>query len=85
MDLDKLYFFLNSTRVMKIALSLLSNGGEGGGDLDPPDPHIVHVLSFDKMSHKDISNVVYMYCINIPVHVLKNGNNTSHNVKYHKL
>lgn len=47
MDLDKLYFFLNSTRVMKIALSLLSNGGEGGGDLDPPDPHIVHVLSFD--------------------------------------
>lgn len=70
-------------RVMKIVLSLLSNGGEGGGDLDPPDPHIVHVLSFDKMSHKDISNVVYMYCINI--HVLKNGNNTSHNVKYHKL
>lgn len=75
---------------MKIVLSLLSNGGEGG-DLDPPDPHIVHVhivhivhvLSFDKMSHKDISNVVYMYCINI--HVLKNGNNTSHNVKYHKL
>lgn len=49
-------------RVMKIALSLLSNGGEGGGgDLDPPDPHIVHVLSFDKTSHKDISNVLYQY------------------------
>lgn len=29
-DLDKLYFFLNSTKLIKIALSLLNTKGEGG-------------------------------------------------------
>lgn len=70
-------------RVMKIVLFLLSNGGEGGGDLDFFDFYIVYVLSFDKMSYKDIFNVVYMYCINI--YVFKNGNNILYNVKYYKL
>lgn len=85
-DLDKLYFFLNSTKLIKIALSLLNTKGERGG-LDSPAPApppifpiFVHVLSFDKMNHKDISNGVYM-CNN--AHVLQYGKNTSH--QYHKL
>lgn len=58
-------------------------GRGGGGDLDFFEFYIVYVLSFDKMSYKDIFNVVYMYCINI--YVFKNGNNILYNVKYRKL